>query len=284
MPPLRRLWLDFLCESVKSLLHSWSCSLQISRRWHSTDDGSRLFDGKNVLIVSESASDVLRSLIHHILRSDVQSLIVVSPDVTGFLQQVWCHLFPEDDVCLDRLSGSSSRLFFQPNDLRDKEGIDGFVENLQQNRQLRLNLHVVLFLTDVRSAYTGLPVLRRLIQRLDQGNLLPPSPQPRLLLVSPDVRRLSEIFLTASSQQELHGLKWMMISDTRRVTIHHLPRLVSGTQLLLFLLQWLFFLWRLVFTMNPDYISRLIITTLATTSTDMFFIYGKPIKGPETGI
>lgn len=243
------------------------------------------------MIFCDRASDLLQSVMHHVLHSDVQSLIIVSPDVSGFLHQVWGHFFPdgEDSLPADR------RLFFQPNDVRDKESIDTFVDNLSQNSKLRLH-HVVL-LTEEKEREeeeSGHPSVHYyLMRRLRQANLL--LPHSHILITSQSVRR----FFTMCQQRNVsavrHGkendddgddegmrLKWMLIGNTSGISINKIPRLVSsqgkGIPVLEFLQHWLSFVAGACLAMNPDYISGIIIATLGSQTSDSFFIYGTAVR------
>lgn len=244
------------------------------------------------MIFSDRASDLLESVMHHVLHSDVQSLIVVSPDVSAFLHTVWGHFFPDEDQVAPQTS--SRRLFFQPNDLRDKESIDTFVDNLRQNR--RLKLHHVVLLTESQAAdeeeegeNNGQPVhYQYLMCRLQQTNLL--SPQSQILITSqsvrrfftmcqaradPDVRRTGE----GDDGSVVPAIKWMLIGNTSRISINNIPRLVSEQGIWLFLRHWLSFVVGACLAMNPDYIAAIIIATLESQKTaSSFFIYGKVVK------
>lgn len=264
-------------QTLKSLMYSWSCSLRIpqSHAGGSVDTGH--FDGKNVMIVSDRASDLLESVMRHILHSDVQSLIVVSPDVSAFLLQVWRHLFPDDDQVQ-----TDCRLFFQPNELRDKEKVDTFVDNLRQNGKLRL--HHVLLLTGDEEGEEGrdFPV-QHLVQRLQQANLL--LPQSEILITSPSVSHFFTMYRQYRPDvriEEMDDMRlkymYMLIGKTSRISINNIPRLVSCHRIFLFLQQWLSFLAEVVFAMNPDYISAIIIDAFGSQTSDSFFIYGKAVK------
>ena len=266
-----RFCLTLVLQTLKSLLCSWSCSFRIAP---GTLEAGH-FDGKSVMIVCDRASELLRSVMHHILQSDVQSLIVVSPDTGPFLQLVGIHFFPDEDEV-----ASDCRLFFQPNDLRDKEKVDLFADNLRQNSKLRLQ-HVLL-LTGHDGGDSPFPV-RYLLQRLLHCHLL--QHQSQILITSASACRFFSLFsqdpqVDVGEAEKKNGMqvKWMLIGDTSRISINNIPRLVSVQRIFLFLQQWLVFVQKALFAMNPDYISGIIIGTLGSQTSDSFFIYGKAVK------
>ena len=281
-------------ETIKALLCSWTWWWRwmcLPLKWPRDRQTTGHFDRKSVLIVCASASDLLMALIRRILQSDVQCLIVASPDVNGFLQridQLDSAFFSSDDDSGGR-EDRTGRLFFQPNDLRDEERIERFIDNLRSNVRLRLHHVVLLLATDDDDDDAGgaggqacdqhFP-LQHFLKQLQQSNLLQPLHQSQLLVVSSDASLLCTLHSQClQSQQPL--LKCMLIGRTSHLSIHHVPRLSSCLCFSLFLCQWLRFMQRLFLTLDPDFVAATIDATMiadAQSSSHSFFIYGKPVK------
>lgn len=277
------LGLVILLQSLKSLFLSWSYSLMQTcgfpcHRRDRQQDG-RPFDGKSVLIVSLAASDLLLSLIRQILQSDIQSLVIVSPDVSGFLQHVWGQVWEEEE---DGSQVRDRRLFFQPIPLSVyEEKIDSFVHNLRQNEKLKLD-DVLLLPDDEKDGLPHFPVQYFLLS-LHRENLL--QPHTGVLIASSSLRNLFRVYTGVNGWREAKErdirMRWMLIGDTSRLSITNVPRLVSLDQgISLFFGHWISFVRQTFFAMNPDYMAGIITDRMAggAQTEDSIFIYGKPVK------